>query len=77
MALQVGSQGEAVARVQKALKSRGFDVGAADSRFGPGTEQAVRAFQASRGLVADGMVGDATWAALGLRGSVPRPVRIY
>ncbi len=76
MSLQAGSQGKAVADVQNALKKQGFDPGPADGRFGATTESAVRAFQTSRGLMADGVVGQATWQALGLRGSVPRPVRI-
>jgi peptidoglycan hydrolase-like protein with peptidoglycan-binding domain len=76
MSLQAGSQGKAVADVQNALKRRGFDPGGTDGRFGPGTETAVKAFQSSRGLMADGIVGQATWEGLGLTGSVPRPVRI-
>jgi peptidoglycan hydrolase-like protein with peptidoglycan-binding domain len=32
--------------------------------FGPKTEAAVRAFQRSKGLVPDGIVGPKTWAAL-------------
>lgn len=35
-----------------------------DSNFGARTEAAVRAFQRSRGLVPDGIVGPKTWAAL-------------
>jgi peptidoglycan hydrolase-like protein with peptidoglycan-binding domain len=75
MALAVGSQGDAVMRVQQALIDQGFDAGPVDGRFGRGTENAVKAFQTSRALMADGIVGDATWSALGLPGSVPKPVR--
>ena len=52
-----------VRRLQKQLQKAGFDAGA-DGLFGPGTEQAVKAFQRSKGLTADGIVGPATWAAL-------------
>jgi Meckel syndrome type 1 protein len=56
--LQVGSQGELVAHVQKALHV------SADGVFGPQTDAAVRAYQAAAGLEVDGIVGLATWGAL-------------
>lgn len=34
--------------------------------FGPQTEQAVRAYQAMRGIAVDGVVGPRTWAEMGL-----------
>jgi peptidoglycan L-alanyl-D-glutamate endopeptidase CwlK len=53
-----------VARLQQQLKEKGFDPGAIDGKFGPGTEAALIAFQKSEGLVADGIAGPQTMAAL-------------
>ena len=55
-----GSSGNAVARLQHALKIT------ADGEFGPATEAAVMRLQARHGLNADGVVGPATWALLGI-----------
>lgn len=62
--LKVGSKGAQVTALQSALNSLGFNAGAADGIFGNGTKAAVVAFQASKGLTADGIVGPATGAAL-------------
>ena len=62
--LKKGSRGIQVAELQKLLNEKGFDAGIADGVFGRGTESAVKAFQASAGLVADGVVGNMTWEAL-------------
>ncbi|MEB3196329.1 MAG: peptidoglycan-binding domain-containing protein [Candidatus Sericytochromatia bacterium] len=60
-----GDRGEDVATLQRQLEARGFSVGGVDGTFGPLTEAAVRAFQRSRGLAVDGVVGERTWGALG------------
>lgn len=56
-----GASGDSVVLLQTALALAGFPV---TSSFGPSTDQAVRAFQASKGLVVDGIVGPSTWKAL-------------
>lgn len=70
--LQVGSRGERVRQVQQALRSAGLYSGALDGIFGRGTAAAVTAFQRSRRLPVDGVVGPRTLAALGLGGASPR-----
>jgi immune inhibitor A len=62
--LRRGSKGSDVRRLQQALVNLAFDPGTVDGDFGPRTEKAVRAYQTSRGLVGDGIVGKKTWAAL-------------
>ena len=63
--LKPGANGKAVERLQKALTAAGHRT-LVDGDFGPGTKKAVKAFQAARGLTADGIVGAATWTALGV-----------
>jgi len=58
-----GSGEHPIKTLQYLLRARGHGV-AVDGAFGPNTETAVKAFQASRGLAADGIVGPLTWAAL-------------
>ena len=67
--IRQGSKGAAVTLLQQKLKGAGFNPGAVDGDFGPGTAAAVRSFQRAKGLSADGVVGPATWGKLGLRGS--------
>ncbi|PYS24065.1 MAG: hypothetical protein DMF72_07075 [Acidobacteria bacterium] len=62
--LRQGSSGPAVQDLQQKLKDLGFDPKGVDGTFGPGTLAAVIAFQKSKGLQTDGMVGPATMAAL-------------
>lgn len=56
-------------QVQQRLKELGFYYGAVDGIFGSGTRSAVVAFQKSKGLTPDGIVGPATLKALGLSSS--------
>lgn len=64
MALKRGNSGDRVRSLQASLKQAGFDPGAFDGSFGPGTEAAVIAFQKSEGLLADGIAGVETLGAL-------------
>jgi putative chitinase len=64
--LRQGSSGPDVVALQDALRAHGHDPGTSDGSFGPGTAAAVIAFQRSQGMVADGVVGAKTAAALGL-----------
>lgn len=47
-------------RVQTALKNAGFYKGAVDGKIGRGTKRAIREFQKSNGLKADGVIGKET-----------------
>jgi putative chitinase len=58
-----GETGAAVAQLQQQLTAHGYAV-ARDGSFGPGTETALRHFQAAQGLAADGIAGPALWKAL-------------
>ena len=61
--LKKGSSGEAVAELQTLLNGYGYGL-TVDGKFGAKTEEAVKDFQKNNGLVADGIVGDATWSML-------------
>jgi Putative peptidoglycan binding domain len=58
-----GSNGHPIKTLQHLLRARGQNV-VVDGEFGPRTEAAVKTFQASHGLAADGIVGPLTWAAV-------------
>ena len=61
--LRRGSVGPPVSEAQQLL-NQAIGAGiATDGQFGPVTDGAVRAFQADRGLTADGIVGALTWDA--------------
>lgn len=61
--LRLGSTGSEVSSIQQRLRNLGYDI-AVDGVFGSGTDRAVRQFQASNRLAADGIVGSATRNAL-------------
>ncbi len=63
--LKKGSKGDTVKVLQEALNKRGHNL-TVDGIFGEMTEKAVWAFQASRYLQVDGIVGPKTWEALGI-----------
>ena len=66
-----GATGDAVRRLQRALR-RTPDLGlSVDGVFGPKTETAVKGFQQGAGLVVDGIVGPLTWGALPDGGPMP------
>ena len=64
MQLQIGSSGDAVRKLEQSLADLHLYTGPADGIFGGGVESAVRAFQRSKNLTADGVVGPDTWNAL-------------
>jgi len=62
--LKRGSSGPDILTLQSTLQQLGFDPHGIDGIFGAGTEAAVIAFQTSKGLTPDGVVGPNTIAAL-------------
>ena len=64
--LKIGSSGTQVRTLQTKLNNWGYDAGTVDGIFGSKTQAAVKRFQQKNGLVADGIVGSRTAAALGM-----------
>ena len=64
-----GKEGPLVSRIQQRLKELGYYSGLVDGQFGGQTREAVIAFQKDKGLTADGLVGDETYALLMGQGS--------
>lgn len=67
--------------LQYLLRRQGFYKSKLDGQFGPQTTCAVKAFQRSRGLIVDGVVGPQTWQRLvvtlrrGSRGNAVKAVQ--
>ena len=62
--ISLGAAGEAVKRLERALRRTPNPGLAVDGVFGAQLETAVKQFQQGGGLTVDGIVGPATWAAL-------------
>lgn len=64
--LRRGNSGPYVTLMQTELVRRGYNIGSSgiDGKFGKQTETALKEFQKDAGLVADGICGPLTWAAL-------------
>ena len=67
--LRQGATGGEVKEVQRRLKQWGYYSGAVDGIYGAQTVEAVKKFQKKNGLTADGIVGKATYEALGMNES--------
>lgn len=57
-------QGVSLSRAQSILNRIGYDAGTADGQMGPKTRNAIRAFQADRGIPVNGRLDQATQAEL-------------
>ncbi|MGA8115122.1 MAG: N-acetylmuramoyl-L-alanine amidase [Actinocatenispora sp.] len=63
--IRPGDRGPAVAEIRTVLVRLGLLVGDPDQHgYDDEVQRAVRAFQQSRGLIADGVVGEETWQSL-------------
>lgn len=65
-AYRQGSSGQVVTTIQTKLKRWGYYDGAVDGIYGSATTAAVKKFQSTNGLTADGVCGNATLKALGM-----------
>ena len=64
--LKINNSGEAVRFLQQILICYGYlNADSFDAKFGAVTEKAVKNFQQDYQLLADGVVGEKTWRALG------------
>lgn len=74
--IRQGSTGAAVLDAQRHLNRHGFGPLSTDGQMGPRTAAAARDFQASAGLVADGVIGPVTWRALLATMARPSPAHL-
>ena len=62
--LKIGASGNITKLLQEKLTSLGYGTNGVDGIFGNGTKNAVVKYQKSKGLTADGIVGQNTWRKL-------------
>ena len=62
--LKIGARGNITKLLQEKLTSLGYGTNGVDGIFGNGTKNAVIKYQKSKGLSADGIVGQNTWRKL-------------
>jgi N-acetylmuramoyl-L-alanine amidase len=77
--LKKGDRGREIVDLQTRLSALGYDLGnrGIDGVFGPVTEEAVRAFEQSVGILADGRVGTTTWREIVEAGFKPGGRYLY
>ena len=63
-AFERGDDGQEVLAIQKRLVELHYNVGTLDGDYGQATENAIKKFQADKGLEVDGVVGPATYRTL-------------
>lgn len=71
--LKNGDSGAAVRELQTLLNQYGYRL-TVDGKFGPKTEDAVKQYQASKGLMVTGICSEGTWDALTGSGTPAEPV---
>lgn len=59
-----GATGNITRLIQEKLISLGYNTNGLDGIFGQGTENAVKSYQGSKGLLVDGVVGRDTWSKM-------------
>ena len=74
--LSSGAMGQTVYDIQARLKELGYYPYDPDAKFGPGTLEAVKRFQAENGLKEDGIVGEETFRVLMSSTARPCPTAV-